>query len=99
MHVLKLGKTTTTKSKRRRTISGECTGLGAQCCSFPGELVFSRLKKRVEEGQVAKEVLRQLPPVKSYLQSKGNAVTSQLFPLGANNSWAQGPSLLFCPTL
>lgn len=57
--------------------------------------MFSWLKKRVEEGQVAKEILRQLPLVKSYLQSKETAVTSQLFPLGANNSLAQGPSLLF----
>lgn len=57
--------------------------------------MFSWLKERVEEGQLAKEVLRQLPLVKSYLQSKENAVISQLFPLGANNSLAQGPSLLF----
>lgn len=53
-----------------------------------------RLKERAEEGQVAKEALRQLPLVKSYLQSKENAGISQLFPLGANSSLAQGPSLL-----
>lgn len=36
-------------------------------------MVFSGLRKRDEEGQVV-EVLRELPQLKSYLQSEGNPI-------------------------
>lgn len=64
---------------------------------FPvGLLVSSWQRKRQEEGgQVAEEIFRELPLVKFYLQSKGDPVTTSLFPLGTNSSLAQVPSLLF----
>lgn len=37
-------------------------------------MVYFGLRKRGEEGQVVEEVLRELPQLKSYLQSKGNPI-------------------------